>query len=37
MKLLGNDAAIRLLRPSDIDGGMKLTRAAGWNQLPSDW
>jgi len=37
MKLLENDAAIRLLRPSDIDGGMKLTRAAGWNQLPSDW
>ena len=37
MKLLEKDATIRLLHPSDIRGAIKLTRAAGWNQLPSDW
>jgi GNAT superfamily N-acetyltransferase len=37
MKLLEKDATIRLLRPSDISGAIKLTRAAGWNQIPSDW
>jgi GNAT superfamily N-acetyltransferase len=37
MKSLEKDTTIRLLRPSDIDGAIRLTRAAGWNQLPSDW
>jgi GNAT superfamily N-acetyltransferase len=37
MKLLEKDATIRLLHPSDISGAIKLTRAASWNQLPSDW
>jgi GNAT superfamily N-acetyltransferase len=37
MKLLEKDATIRLLGPADINGAMRLTRAAGWNQLPSDW
>lgn len=31
------DAAIRLLRSPDIDGAIRLTRVAGWNQLPGDW
>lgn len=34
---LEKDAAIRLLVPSDISGAIELTRAAGWNQVPSDW
>src|SRR5258708_36823310 len=37
MKALEKDVTIRLLRPSDISGAMGLTRAAGWNQVPSDW
>jgi GNAT superfamily N-acetyltransferase len=37
MKLPEKDATIRLLRTSDISGAIRLTRAAGWNQLPSDW
>jgi GNAT superfamily N-acetyltransferase len=37
MKLLEQDATIRLLRTSDIGGAIRLSRAAGWNQLPSDW
>lgn len=31
------DATARLLTPADIDEALRLTRAAGWNQLPSDW
>src|SRR2546421_291473 len=37
MKGLEKDAAIRLLLPSDINAAIGLTRAAGWNQVPSDW
>jgi ribosomal protein S18 acetylase RimI-like enzyme len=37
MKVLEKDVTIRLLLPSDISGAIGLTRAAGWNQLPSDW
>jgi GNAT superfamily N-acetyltransferase len=37
MKLLEKDATIRLLRPSDVGGAIRLTRAAGWNQIPRDW
>jgi GNAT superfamily N-acetyltransferase len=37
MKGLEKDAAIRLLLPSDISAAIGLTRAAGWNQVPSDW
>jgi GNAT superfamily N-acetyltransferase len=37
MKLLEKDTTIRLLLPSDISEAIKLTRAAGWNQLPGDW
>jgi len=37
MKGLEKDATIRLLLPSDISGAIGLTRAAGWNQVPSDW
>jgi ribosomal protein S18 acetylase RimI-like enzyme len=28
---------IRRLCPSDLDGALRLTRAAGWNQLAADW
>jgi GNAT superfamily N-acetyltransferase len=28
---------IRRLCPSDLDGVLRLTRAAGWNQLAADW
>lgn len=31
------DASVRLLLPSDISAALRLTRAAGWNQLRSDW
>jgi GNAT superfamily N-acetyltransferase len=37
MKFLEKDATIRLLLTSDIRGAVRLTRAAGWNQIPSDW
>lgn len=28
---------IRRLRPSDLDGALRLTRAASWNQIATDW
>jgi GNAT superfamily N-acetyltransferase len=28
---------IRRLLPSDMESAIRLTRAAGWNQVPSDW
>ena len=28
---------IRRLCPSDLDGALRLTRSAGWNQLAADW
>jgi GNAT superfamily N-acetyltransferase len=37
MKGLEKYVTIRLLLPSDVSGAMGLTRAAGWNQIPSDW
>jgi GNAT superfamily N-acetyltransferase len=37
MRAPEKDAAIRLLLPSDLPGAIRLTRAAGWNQVPSDW
>lgn len=37
MKLQERDATIRLLRSSDVGSAMRLTRAAGWNQVPGDW
>jgi len=37
MKGREKDANIRLLLPSDISGAIGVTRAAAWNQLPSDW
>jgi GNAT superfamily N-acetyltransferase len=37
MKLLEKGVTIRLLLPSDISAAIRLTRAAGWNQVPSDW
>src|SRR5258708_38623110 len=37
MKGLEKYVTIRLLLPSDGSGAMGVTRAAGWNQTPSDW
>jgi GNAT superfamily N-acetyltransferase len=37
MRLLEKGATIRPLLPSDISAAIRLTRAAGWNQIPSDW
>lgn len=37
MTQLAENAVSRLLRPTDMEGAMQLTRAAGWNQVPKDW
>jgi GNAT superfamily N-acetyltransferase len=37
MNVAAQNSVVRLLSPSDVDEGLVLTRAAGWNQLASDW
>jgi GNAT superfamily N-acetyltransferase len=37
VSVLEKHVTIRLLRPSDMEGAIGLTRAAGWNQVSSDW
>ncbi len=32
-----HDITFRTMAPSDIDAGLRLTRAAGWNQVRRDW
>ncbi|MFB3904959.1 MAG: GNAT family N-acetyltransferase [Acidobacteriota bacterium] len=32
-----HDVSFRAMTAADIDGGLRLTRAAGWNQLRRDW
>lgn len=32
-----DDRMIRRLLPSDMESAIRLTRAAGWNQVPADW
>lgn len=33
----GAAVSIRAMRPSDIDDGLRLCRASGWNQVARDW
>lgn len=37
MSVLEKGPAIGLLLPSQMEGALRLTRAAGWNQVRSDW
>ncbi|RPJ54720.1 MAG: N-acetyltransferase, partial [Acidobacteria bacterium] len=37
MNMSTNDVTFRTMTPFDIEAGLRLTRAARWNQLRRDW